>query len=1007
MRLLTFTFLVLFPLHLGAVDFNRDIRPILSDKCFACHGFDEEERKADLRLDTKEGAFADLGGYAALVPGKLNESEVWLRITTDDEDDHMPPAKSHKKLSEAEKKLIQQWISEGAKYEIHWAYQPLEKPRGKNIDSFIEARLKKKGLHLSPRADRPTLARRLYLDLLGLPPTPEQVAAFVKDTSPDAYDRLVDRLLADPAYGERMAVYWLDLVRYADTIGYHSDNPMEVSAYRDYVINAFNRNLSYRQFTIDQLAGDLLPNPTREQKVASAYNRLLQTTEEGGAQPAEYMVIYADDRVRNVSNVWLGSTMGCAQCHDHKYDPFSMKDFYSMAAFFADIKEKPVGKRVPNFKLPSAEESKRIAVLKKNLSQQTLPKIIAADAALAKQIAGEQAAWETEMKQKISSQASEWLVADPVKMVSTGRQTLKKLDDLSILASGGNPNQDNYRITLKGKGRVRGIRLEALTHQTMTNQSLSRANGNFVLTGVKVTQAGKPIAIDSARADYEQDGWPVTGAIDGKNNTGWAVNGHKTPRNHVAVFLFKEALNLGDAGEFTVELQHRSAHAKHNIGHFRLSTTESASPSLKGAIDLPPKVIEALHTSLPRRSSAQQKVLVEYYRTISPLLAGARKNLRDWKKELDDVEKKVQTLLISEALPTPQVTRVLNRGNWQDKKGSIVQPGVPAFLPRDKDANFATDRRANRLDLAKWIMGDSNPLTSRAFVNRIWYLLFGQGISRSLSDLGAQGKPPTHPELLNWLSVEFRESGWDVKHLIKLIVSSRCYQQVSTVTPELLKRDPGNLCWSRQGRWRIDAEFVRDSALSISGLLANKRGGRSVKPLQPAGYWQNLNFPKRKWVADKGDDLHRRSLYTFWCRSFPHPDMVAFDAPSREECTAQRARSNIPQQALVLLNDPVFVETYRAFGRKLATETGDSTRQKLIRAWRSATSRPPSAGELKILTKLFQSQKLRYQADQTAAAAWAGAVKSPTGPDDSLSELAAWTSVARALFNCYEVTSRF
>ena len=1007
LRYFSLILLALIPLQLNAADFNRDIRPILSDKCFACHGFDEEAREADLRLDTKEGAFVDLGGYTAFVPGKPKESEAWLRIDTDDDDDDiMPPTKFHKKLTGEEKKLIKEWIAEGAKYEIHWAYQPLEKPAANNIDNFIEAKLKKKNLKLSPQANRATLARRLYLDLLGLPPSPKETQAFVNDKSPKAYENLIDRLLADSAYGERMAVYWLDLVRYADTQGYHSDKFQEVSAYRDYVINAFNKNLSYEQFTIDQLAGDLLPNPTLDQKIASGYNRLLQTTDEGGAQAAEYIAIYAADRVRNVSNVWLGSTMGCAQCHDHKYDPFSMRDFYSMAAFFADVKETPVGQQPPNLKLPTAEEEKKIAELKKNLSEKTAAKRVALDPSFAKKLAAEQSKWETQIREKIAKENSEWTVMDPLKLASSGRQTLKKQEDLSVLASGKNPAKDNYTITLKGKGKVRAIRLEALTHDSMVKKSLSRANGNFVLSRFIIKQAGKPVGIASAQADYEQPDMLIKHALDGKNNTGWAIAGHNNATDRVAMFLLKQPMDLGEGGEFTVELQHQSIHAKHNIGRFRLSVTESESPTLSVGVTLPPKLIETLKLTAAKLDAKQKKQLAAYYLGIAPLLADTRKQLESWKKELDGVEKNIQTTLVSEALPTPRMTRILDRGNWLDKEGEVVQPAVPAFLPMDKEHATPADQRATRLDLANWVMGDSNPLTSRTFVNRMWKLFYGTGISRDLTDLGGQGKPPTHPELLNWLSVDFRENGWDIKRLVKSILMSKTYRQVSTVSPELAKADPGNQLWGRQGRWRIEAEFIRDSALSMGGLLINSRGGKSVKPYQPAGYWQHMNFPKRKWEAGNGDDLYRRGLYTFWCRSFPHPAMVAFDAPSREECTAERPRSNIPQQALVLLNDPVFVEASRAFGARIAQEGGPSFDAKLKWAWQSATSRQPTNEELAILKQLFEDQKSRYTADEKAAKELLGLADKAVDKAD-VGEAAAWTSVARTIFNAYEATSRF
>ncbi|MFK5924910.1 MAG: DUF1553 domain-containing protein, partial [Verrucomicrobiota bacterium] len=603
-------------------------------------------------------------------------------------------------------------------------------------------------------------------------------------------------------------------------------------------------------------------------------------------------------------------------------------------------------------------------------------------------------------------QASEWTVADPVKVVSSGRQTLSKQDDLSVLVSGKNPAKDNYKITLKGKGRVRAIRLEALTHGSLTNKSSSRANGNFVLTNFIVKQGGKAVLIVSAKADYEQDSWPIANTLDGKKHTGWAIDGHKKSKDHVAIFVLKQPLDLGESGELIVELQHQSSHAKHNIGRFRLSLTDSKTPALSGGISLPPELMVALKQPVDQLDGKQKKALTGYYQGIAPLLEDARKQMAGWQKELENVEGGVQTLLVSEALAEPRMTRILNRGSWLDKEGEIVQPAVPAFLPMDKGDAVTAGQRATRLDLAEWIMGESNPLTSRTFANRMWKLFFGSGISRDLTDLGGQGKPPTHPELLNWLAVDFRENGWDIKHLVKTILMSKTYRQVSTVTAELAKIDPDNQLWGRQGRWRIEAEFVRDSALTMAGLLVKQQGGRSVKPLQPAGYWQNLNFPKRKWEAGQGADLHRRGLYTFWCRSFPHPAMAAFDAPSREECTAERPRSNIPQQALVLLNDPVFVEAARAFGARIEQQGGDSLEAKLKWAWLSATARQPTSEELAVLSELYQQQKARYSADQAAAKGLLGLADRPVDPA-VIGEAAAWTSVARTIFNAYEVTSRF
>jgi len=1016
------------PISLRAVDFNRDVRPILSNKCFACHGPDEHERKADLRLDTREGAFADLGGYFALVPGKPEESEAFWRITAEDESELMPPPDIHKPLTDAEIATIREWIESGADYEVHWAYQPLEEPEIPSladpfvrnpVDAFLLAAMREQGLEPSPEADRITLARRLHLDLTGLPPDPDTVQAFQADDSPQAYENLVSSLLDSRHYGERMAVFWLDLVRYADTIGYHSDNPREVSAYRDYVIRAFNRNLPFDQFTIEQLAGDLLPNPTTGQLVASGYNLLLQTTQEGGAQAKEYRAIYAADRVRNVSGVWLGSTMGCAQCHDHKYDPFSMKDFYSMAAFFADLDERAVGRRQPNLRLPTPQERAAIAELTARIEENAIPRLLTEDAALAERVEREGAAWEREMRARLESGHGQWKIVRPSSAKSSGRASLDPQPDGSVLSTGRNPARDNYTVELPAQGTVSAIRLEALTHPSFPQQSLARGNGNFVLTGFRVLHEGKPVPIREARADFEQDGYPVVQALDGDANTGWAGNGHREAKNRTAVFLLADPLELAPGDTLTVELRHRSAHHRHNIGRFRLSVSAAAKPPLVAGLDLPLAVRKALEPDPTKRTVDHRRVLSNHYHTVSPALAPARENLANWKRERERIESGVRTTQVSRSLETPRQTRVLPRGNWQDDSGEVVDPAVPAFLPSD-----FVEGRADRLDLAHWIVADTNPLTARAFANRIWKLFFGQGLSRDLQDLGGQGSPPTHPELLDYLAANFRANGWDVKQLVHQIITSSAYRQSSTPSAKLREADPGNQYFTRQGRWRLDAEFVRDAALQISGLLEPEIGGRSVKPYQPDGYWQHLNFPKRKWQKDRGDKLYRRGLYTFWCRTFLHPAMLAFDAPSREECAAERPRSNIPQQALVLLNDPSFVEASRVFAESVAALPADPQERiavDLVTGEDVRVARTdhdllavveeegefPAVDEARLLVALYESQLQRYRASPEATELLLSVGEHPIEEELPPAELAAWTQVARAILNAYETTSRF
>ena len=835
---------------LGGVDFARDIRPLLSDNCFACHGPDAKQRKADLRLDTREGALVYIDGTSAVVPGKPSESELVRRVTTDDEDDLMPPPDSGKKLDATQKALLQRWIAEGAEYELHWSYKPVSRPmppRVKNgsfvlndIDRFVLATLRTKGHEPAREADRRTLIRRLSFDLTGLPPTWEQVRAFVADSSPRAFGKLVDRLLASPHYGERMAIYWLDLVRYADTMGYHSDNEQTKPLYREYVIDSFNDNLPFDQFTREQLAGDQLPGSTRRQLIASGYNRLNMTTREGGSQPKEYIAIYLGDRVRNVSGVWMATTLGCTECHDHKFDPFTSRDFYSLGAFFSDLEETPVGpqKYTP---LPTTAQQAKVDKLKKQI---------------------------------------------PVLEAVLNTQT-PALDD--------------------------------------------------ALARWESAQAERIASEPSAEADA--------------NGTEPAVSDGKP-------------------------------------------TADSAAP--------PKKIGEILAVPLAKRSDEQKKTLAAHYRTFAPELAGARKELVDLKERIKRLEKAFPTSLVSVRLGKPRTVRILPRGNWQDESGPEVQPTVPARL---KLAD--TESRAKRSDLADWVVSKDNPLTARVMVNRLWALCFGRGLAMPLDDFGAQGTPPTHPELLDWLAADLMDHGWDIKRTMKLLVTSGAYRQSSIADAKTLAADPLNKWLARQGRWRLDAEMVRDNALAVSGLLAKPIGGASVKPYQPVGYWKHLNFPKRKWAPDSGVSQYRRGLYTFWCRTFLHPSMLAFDAPTREGCVAERTRSNTPQQALVLLNDPTYVEASRVFAERILQHGGDTDGERLAWAFERALSREPSAGERDILLRLAGERAAHFAARAGAAKAAAAAGEWPAATALKPERVAAWAAVSRAILNLYETTSRF
>ena len=751
------------------LEYNRDIRPILSDKCFFCHGPDEEELQADLRLDIEESA----KDYAIDVDD-LPASELLARITSDEESLKMPPPDSGKSLTPAEIQTLTTWVKQGAEYQPFWAYVPPRRvtpPQVENdtwsnsdIDRFIFARLNENNLQPSPDADPVTLIRRLYFDLIGLPPTPEAVADFVADHSPTAYERAVDELLASKHFGERLAIYWLDLVRYADTVGYHGDQDQSISPYRDWVINALNENMPFDEFTRMQLAGDLIDDSDLQNLIATGYNRMLQTSHEGGVQPKEYLAIYAADRVRNLSVVWMGATMGCCQCHNHKFDPYTINDFYSMAAFFADIDE----------------------------------------------------------------------------------------------------------------------------------------------------------------ADH-----------------------------------FKSGSN--------------------------------ALPTLR-------------RPEIPVYTEEEQRQLTEIQQALDQLPEDAGQERKTLEREKRQIETNARRTMITKSIE-PREMRVLPRGNWLDDSGPIVQPAIPAFL----GIAHSEHDRATRLDLANWLTDPEQGvggLTARVQVNRFWYLLFGTGLSRSLDDFGGQGEPPTYPDLLDHLALEFIDSGWNIKETLKLILLSHAYRQSSIASPVLQKRDPNNQLFARQSSYRLPAEMVRDNVLAISGLLNSDYGGRSARPYQPAGYYRHLNFPTREYDADQGPSQYRRGVYTHWQRQFLHPMLKAFDAPSREECTAQRPRSNTPLAALVLLNDPTFVESGRVFAERILMSVDGDDAQKLQLAFQTALSRNPEPVEEEVLLNLLNANRDVYAQDESAVKELLKIGQSPPRAELDPIEIASWTGVARAILNLNETMTR-
>jgi hypothetical protein len=1003
------------------VEFNRDIRPLLSDNCFSCHGPDRNKRKADLRLDTETGLHGQGGQPGTVVAGKPADSELFRRITTNDPDQKMPPADSGKTLTPRDVALIEKWIAQGGRFQGHWAFLPVaadatagseSDPAASNrIDEFVARGLAEQNLQGAPPADRITLIRRLHFDLIGLPPSENEVNAFLGDQSPDAYEKEVDRLLKSPHFGERLAMWWLDLVRYADTVGYHGDQEMSVSPFRQYVIESFNSNKPFDRFTAEQLAGDLLPNPTVEQLVASGYNRLGMMSAEGGVQDKEYLAKYIAERVRNASGTWLGVTLGCAECHDHKFDPLTTRDFYRFEAFFADIKERGLysgansdGNWGPSVKVPTAQQRTDLAVLDEKIA-----KVKSILGTSTPELTSAQVEWERTQVP--------WTILKPESVTSAEGVTLTARPDGTVLASGKSPATDTYSLVIKQlpKG-VTAFRLEVLPDPSFPKKGPGRAgNGNFVLsefiaTLKTATGEERPVLFQSATASYEQTGaadanpykkWAIAAAIDGDakgKNWGWAVM-EKVGQPHAAIFETSTNLTLDEGATLTISLLQNLDNPQHTIGLFRLACTTSARPVRIS--DIPPANIASLLAIVPaERNEAQRNEIAAYYRSIAPALEPVRRELAGLEKSRNDLDATIPTSLITASVP-PRMVRILQRGNWMDDKGDVVTPAFPAILAPEP----ANDTRLNRLDLARWITSRDNPLTGRVFVNRIWKLYFGAGLSRKLDDLGAQGEWPSHPLLVDYLARRFMETGWDIKRLVKTIVMTRAYRQSSLISPELREADPYNRWLARQGRFRLDAELVRDNALSISGLLVTQIGGRSVRPYQPPGYWAYLNFPQREWQNSTGEDLYRRGLYTHWQRQYLHPSLLAFDAPCREECSADRPRSNTPLQSLVLLNDPSYVEAARAFAELILRHEG-TPRDKLNFAFRRALSRPVEPAEAEVLERLLQSHQAEYEADPAAAKELLATGSRPVPADLPPAMLAAWTGVARTILNLHEVITR-
>lgn len=1023
------------------ISFNRDIRPILSNNCFACHGPDEEQRETKFHFDTEEGAFAEPG---IIERGSAGKSVLIRRITSTDPDERMPPPDSGHSLTDRQIELLRRWIDEGARWDSHWAFVPPDRPQPpvpadfewvrNPIDQFIRARLEREGLEPAPEADRVTLLRRVTYDLTGLPPTPAEIDAFLADRSPDAYDRRVDALLGSPRYGERMAVPWLDAARYGDTHGYHIDSHRVMWPWRDWVIGAFNRNLPYDQFVVQQLAGDLLPDATRDQRVASGFNRNHMINFEGGAIADEYQVEYVVDRVEATSSAFMGLTMGCARCHTHKFDPITHKEFYQFYAFFNNVPELGLdgrtGNAVPFLPLPNAEQEAQLATLDARIGTR--------EAAIADDIVAPlQAEWETALDGEPARSDREGLLAHYELDGSFSDVSGRYLHGRTVR---GDPTFEPGPI-----GRAASFDGDTEVRFAVPGR-FDRGDRFSVAAWIRGRSKEPTTVLQKLAAGPPGRGfWWELGDVELAGIQRWAarltiVLGGDGPKSGIRVQT-RQRLNLsewqhvamvydgsGRAGGLAVYVDGRRAAVDvlgdALAGPMANEAPLTVAPPYRGQVDelrlygrvLTPAEVEylAVHHR-PRaivsgvtgkRTKDEAAFVREYFltHTAPDALRTAHAELKALRREKQELEKAIPTAMVMAEMKTPRETFVLARGDYR-YPGERVAPGVPAVLPP-----LPKDQPPNRLTLAKWLVHPKHPLTARVAVNRFWQLYFGVGIVKTQEDFGVQGEPPAHPELLDWLATEFVRTGWDVRAMQRLIVTSATYRQSSAVSPDLLEKDPENRLLARGPRHRLPAEMIRDTALAASGLLNGAIGGPSVFPYQPAGLWEEMafgdGFSAQAYEQSHGLDLYRRGMYTFWKRTVPPASLATFDAPDREKCTARRALTNTPLQALVLLNDPTYVEAARALAERVLREGGRDADRRLTYAFRLATARKPTGGESRVLRQLLAAQLAAFGRDRTRALALLAVGESPRDKRLDPAEHAAWTTVASAILNLDETITK-
>jgi len=1005
------------PLALSAADFAKEIEPILIKRCSECHGPDKQ--KADLRLDTRAAALKPAkSGKIALVPGKASTSEILLRVTSTDPDEVMPPKGG--RLSDAEVAALRKWIDDGATWPEtdptkHWAFQPpvhgappsvKDAPWVRNdVDRFILARLEKEGLHPRPEADRHTLARRLSLDITGLPPSWSEIQAFVGDTSPDAYEKLVDRLLASPHRGEHMARGWLDLARYADSNGYQVDLARSIWPYREWVINAFNRNQRFDQFTIDQLAGDLLPSPTVEQKIATGFNRNTKLNDEGGGDAEEYRVKAVKDRVATVGTAWLGLTLSCAECHTHKYDPITHDDYYKFYAFFNNTTDGGNYSPAPNIEVPKPDLSQTEGYVRQRL-EQTRRDLAAAET----KRAAEQARWEKQVAKK----GDVWRVLDLKDITSTGGSSYTNLPDGSVLGTGVNPIYDT--ITISADTDLTGITavlLEVLPDPSLPKNGPGRwgASGNFILDEFSFSAAPKagPMPADTnlffvkATADWEQQYYKAEHAIDRNPKTGWAI-GPQFGQRHFLIADLKDPAGYKGGSKLTFRFDHYHGNS-HCIGRFRISVTTEKDAAARWPVADEIRQIAAAPAA--KRSPDQAAKLVAHHRTADPRIRDLeRERFRLEQREKALAGQKFTSLIVAErSEPQPRQTYVHLRGDFLTK-GNDVSAGVPAVFPQ-----LPAGAKPDRLALAKWLVDPANPLTARVTMNRLWEQSFGTGIVKTSEDFGRQGEAPSHQDLLDWLATEFVRTGWDIKAMQKLILMSATYRQDAATDAGRMEKDFYNRLLSRGPRFRMDAEMIRDHALAVSGLLNPKLGGPSVYPVQVPTLWKEIGFLRPEigmdeWPVSEGPDLYRRAIYTFWRRVCTYPTLATFDAPSREVCVARRPRTNTPLQALAALNEPTLLEAARVFAQRVLTEGGKDDAARIEFAFRSCVGRLPTRMEKDRLAALLDQQMKGFRRDAKDAATFIDVGSADRPATIESRNLAAWMVLANVLFNLDETLTK-